>query len=352
MIIEYRIRQLVEEALDLDRTPDEVCRDCPELLGEVRRQWERVRAVEAEMDALFPGPDDPLPDDAAFRDEETGFPRIEGYDVEAVIGRGGMGVVYRARHRKLNRPVALKMILAGAYASPPDRARFQREAVAVAALRHPNVVQVYDSGEVGGRPYFTMELVEGGTLADKLARTPLAARPAADLVAALAGAIHAAHASGIVHRDRKPANVLLTADGTPKVTDFGLARYVQGGPELTLSGTRVGTPSYMAPEQALGQSSAIGPATDVYALGAILYELLTRRPPFKGESAAETERQVIANDPVPPSRLNARVPRDLETICLKCLHKEPHRRYASAAVLKADLDRFLSGEAISARPER
>jgi serine/threonine-protein kinase len=352
MPIEYRIRQLVEEALDSDRTPDEVCRDCPELLGEVRRQWERVRAVGDEMDALFPGQDDPPPDDAAFRDEETGLPRIEGYDVEAVVGQGGMGVVYRARHRKLNRPVALKMILAGAYASPQDRARFQREAEAVAALRHPNVVQVYDSGEAGGRPYFTMEFLEGGTLADKLTGTPLSARPAADLVAALARAVQAAHASGIVHRDLKPANVLLTADGTPKVTDFGLARYVEGGPELTLSGTRVGTPSYMAPEQALGRSHAIGPATDVYALGAILYELLTGRPPFKGESTAETERQVIANDPVSPSRLNARVPRDLETICLKCLHKEPHRRYASAAALADDLGSFLRGEAIAARPER
>jgi serine/threonine-protein kinase len=352
MPIEHRIRLLVEEALDSGRSPGEVCLDCPELLGEVRRQWERVRAVEAEMEALFPGPDVPPPDDAAFRDEETGLPRIEGYDVEAVIGRGGMGVVYRARHRTLNRTVALKMILAGAYASSSDRARFQREAEAVAALRHPNVVQVYDSGEAGGRPYFTMEFVEGGTLAEKLARAPLAARPAADLVAAIAGAVHAAHASGIVHRDLKPVNILLSADGTPKVSDFGLARYVEGGPELTLSGARVGTPSYMAPEQALGRTRAIGPATDVYALGAILYELLTGRPPFKGESAAETERQVIANDPVPPSQLNVRVPRDLETICLKCLHKEPHRRYANAAELKADLDGFLAGEAISARPER
>jgi serine/threonine-protein kinase len=259
MTIDYRIRQLVEEALDSDRTPAEVCRDCPELLGEVCRQWERVRAVEAEMDALFPGPDDPPPGDAAFRDEETGLPRIEGYDVEAVIGRGGMGVVYRARHRKLNRPVALKMILAGAYASPPDRARFEREAVAVAALRHPNVVQVYDSGEAGGRPYFTMEFLEGGTLAEKLAGTPLPTRAAAELVAALTGAVELAHANGVVHRDLKPANILLATDGTPKVSDFGLARHCEGGPAIPATGARVGTPSYMAPEQALGLAGAVGP---------------------------------------------------------------------------------------------
>jgi serine/threonine-protein kinase len=376
MLIESHIRQLVEEALDSDLPPDEVCRDCPELLGEVRRQWQRVRAVDAEMEALFPRPDGPPPDDAALCDAETGLPRIEGYEVEAVVGRGGMGVVYRARQRRLNRPVALKMILAGAYASPQDRARFQREAEAVAALRHPNVVQVYDSGEVGGRPYFTMEFVEGGSLAQRLTGTPLGVRYAAGLVATLAEAVQVAHRAGIIHRDLKPANILLQwkaespdpsprsentntvrvvpepiSDFDPKVADFGLARYVEGGPELTLSGTRLGTPSYMAPEQALGRSRAIGPATDIYALGAILYELLTGRPPFKGESAEETERQVIAMDPVPPSRLNARVPRDLETICLKCLHKEPPRRYGSAAALADDLERFLRGEAIAARPE-
>jgi eukaryotic-like serine/threonine-protein kinase len=270
--------------------------------------------------------------------------------VEAVIGRGGMGVVYRARHRKLNRLVALKMILAGAYASSQDRARFQREAEAVAALRHPNVVQVYDSGEAGGRPYFTMEFVEGGTLAEKLAGTPLPTRAAAELVATLTRAVELAHAKGIVHRDLKPANILLAADGTPKVSDFGLARHFEGGPGLTATGARVGTPSYVAPEQALGLPGAVGPAVDVYALGAVLYEAVTGRPPFRGATAAETERQVVAQEPVPPSRLNPTVPRDLETICQTCLHKEARCRYPSAAALRSDLERFLDGRPIAARP--
>ena len=190
---------------------------------------------------------------------------------------------------------------------------------------------LFDVGDVDGRPYFTMEFVEGGSLAEQIQGVPQPARPAAALVATLADAIHVAHQSGIVHRDLKPANILLTRDGTPKVTDFGLARRLEGDGELTLSGTPVGTPSYMAPEQARGDKRATGPATDVYALGAILYELLTGRPPFRAESATATLQQVVADEPVPPSRLNPQVPRDLATICLKCLSKEPHRRYARAS---------------------
>ena len=344
-----RVDQLLEELLDSGATPEEVCRAWPELLPQVRADWQRLRILEAEVSALFPesppvdGPTPPPP-------PGTELPVIRGYEVQGVLGRGGMGIVYKAWHLRLNRPVALKMLLAGPYARPLELERFLREAEAVAGLRHPNVVQVYDVGDAGGRPYFTMELVEGGSLARKLAAAPLPAGQAAAQVATLAGAVHCAHQSGVIHRDLKPGNVLLTADGVPKVTDFGLARRLEGGAGLTLSGAPMGTPSYMAPEQARGEKDAIGPATDVYALGAILYECLTGRPPFQGESSSATIHQALHQDPVPPSRLNPSVPRDLETICLKCLHKEPERRYVSAAALADDLRRFGEGRPIHARP--
>jgi hypothetical protein len=220
----------------------------------------------------------------------------------------------------------------------------------VAGLCHANIVQVYEVGEHEGRPFFTMELIDGGSLAQKLAAAPLTVRGAAELVASLAEAVSVAHSAGIVHRDLKPANILLTAGGTPKISDFGVARRLAGKADLTATGTAVGTPSYMAPEQASGGAGAVGPATDVYGLGAVLYELLTGRPPFRAETALETFRQVLADEPVPPSRLNSRVPRDLETVCLKCLHKESQGRYACAHALAEDLRRYLLGQEVAARP--
>jgi WD40 repeat protein len=277
-------------------------------------------------------------------------PAPPGYEVLGVLGRGGMGVVYQARQTSLRRLVALKMILAGGHASGEQRARFRTEAEAAARLQHPNVVQVHEVGEHGGLPFFCLEFVGGGSLASRLDGTPWPPRQAAQLVETLARAVHAAHQKGIVHRDLKPANVLLTEDGAPKITDFGLAKVLDATPGLTGSGAVLGTPNYMAPEQAGRQPHAVGPATDVYALGAVLYELLTGRPPFKGETPLATVAQVMADEPVPPRRLQPGVPRDLETVCLKCLQKEPHKRYASALDLADDLRHFLVGEPIRARP--
>ena len=295
------------------------CADRPDLLAEVRERLAQLGPVRNDRCDLpgvrldrRSGPSAPPP---------TRPTQIPGHVVESVLGRGGMGVVYKALHQKLNRPVAVKMMLAGGYAGPPELARFYREAEALAALGHPNVVQVHDVGDLDGLPYFTMEYVEGGSLALKLAGTPLPAREAAALLATLAEAVQAAHQSGIVHRDLKPANVLLTAAGTPKIGDFGLARRLDGGAGVTRTGIPLGTPSYMAPEQARGERGAAEPPADIYALGAILYELLTGRPPFRAETAEETVLQVLSADPVLPSRLNAKVPRDLETVCLKCLQQ-------------------------------
>jgi tetratricopeptide (TPR) repeat protein len=275
---------------------------------------------------------------------------VAGYELLDVLGQGGMGIVYKARQIRLNRLVALKMIRAGADAGRRELARFRTEALAVAQIQHPNIVQIYEVGEHDGLPFFSLEYVDGGSLAKQLAATPQRPLQSARLVETLARAIHAAHQKGIIHRDLKPANVLVAADGTPKVTDFGLAKRLDGNSGQTRSGVVMGTPSYMSPEQALGKNNEIGPAADIYALGVILYECLTGRPPFRGTTMWETLDQVRTQDPVPPGRLQPKVPRDLETICLKCLHKEPARRYATALDLARDLQRFLEGRPIQARP--
>jgi tetratricopeptide (TPR) repeat protein len=276
-------------------------------------------------------------------------PAIAGYDVLERLGSGGMGVVYKARHRGLNRLVALKMIRADKLTPADGLTRLRVEADAVARLCHPNILQIYDIGEADRLPFVALELLDGGRLDHRLAGTPQPPRQAAELLITLARAVQVAHDAGIVHRDLKPSNVLYNSDGVPKIADFGLAKRVDSDDGQTPSGLIMGSPSYMAPEQARGQSRAVGPAADVYALGAILYEMLTGRPPFKGETPMETMRQVLDDDPVAPSGLVPRVPRDIETIALKCLHKDPARRYESAQALADDLHHYLRGEPIRAR---
>lgn len=351
---ESRIRALLEKILETGSSPEQISGGDENLERVLRERLRRARDIEAQMEAMFPTPksggDSPR---RAFLEDirsDARLPDILGYEIHSVIGTGGMGVVYRARHLKLRRWVAIKMLLLGAYASREEIASLLREAQDVAALHHPNIVQVYDVAEHDGFPYYAMELLDGGDLARALQGKPRAARDAASLIRVLAGAVHAAHLGGIVHRDLKPGNILLSSDGTPKIGDFSLARRLEHESTIMTHARQVGTPSYMAPEQAAGDSRAIQPAVDIYALGAILYELLTGRPPFKAESSTETRRQVITEEPVPPSRLNSRVPRDLQTICLKCLQKDPARRYKTAADLADDLERSLSGEPILARP--
>ena len=277
-------------------------------------------------------------------------PAVPGYEIIAEIGRGGMGVVYKARHVRLDRLVALKMILAGAHASADQIARFHIEARAVAQVQHTGIVQIHDDGDHEGLPYFSLEFVPGGSLARSIGGRPQPPRSAATMVMELCRAMAEAHARGIIHRDLKPANVLLTLDGKPKITDFGLAKQMEGDSQQTRSGAIMGTPSYMAPEQAWGQTREIGPLSDQYALGVILYEMLVGRPPFQGANAIETLELVRNQEPVPPTRLQPKVPKDLETICLKALQKDPARRFSDAAAMADDLRRFLDGEPIVARP--
>lgn len=350
MADDHLIRDLIGDALESGRTPEEVCIDRPDLVPIVRGRIQHLRAVDREVQALFPVHDGRIERRVLETRVPTDLPQIPGYAIERVVGTGGMGVVYKARHLKLNRPVALKMLLLGKFASKEDLACLLREAESVANLRHPNIIQVHDVGDHDNLPYFTMEYAEGGTLAQRLAGVPQPAHEAAELIALIASAVQAAHEAGIIHRDLKPSNIVLVGDGTPKLADFSLARRIEGAVPLTITGAGGGTPSYMAPEQARGTAGAFCPTVDVYALGALLYELLTGRPPFRAETPAETCRQVLNDEPARPSSLNTRIPRDLETICLKCLSKTPERRYESAAALRNDIRRFLAGEPIHARP--
>jgi serine/threonine protein kinase len=322
------------------------------LAEEYRR---RLPGYAALIDAVFGTDPSPVPlpgreaavQFAAGRETPTkDWPAIPGYEVLGELGRGGMGVVYKARQVNLDRVVALKMILAG-HAGQDQLARLRAEAEALAHLQHPNIVQIFEVGVLDGRPFFSMEFMGGGSLAARVRGRPQAPGQAAQWVEILARAIHAAHGRDIVHRDLKPANILFGAEGTLKITDFGLARRLdESGP--TASGDVMGTPSYMPPEQTASEK-VIGPAADVYSLGAILYDLLSGRPPFEAATAADTLQQVRTVDPVPLRRLQPKVSRDLETICLQCLQKNPADRYATAADLADDLSRFLRGEPVQAK---
>jgi eukaryotic-like serine/threonine-protein kinase len=276
--------------------------------------------------------------------------RFGAYELGRELGRGGMGVVYEARQLSLHRIVALKMLLPARLASVEELERFRFEAEGVAALEHPNILPVYEVGTAQGQPYFTMKLADGGSLAEQLQDKRLTAAEAARLLATVSHAVHHAHQRGIQHRDLKPGNILLDAAGRPYVSDFGLAKFRDRDSGLTLSTTVLGSPAYMSPEQASGDARRVTVASDVYSLGAILYESLAGRPPFAGATALETMRQVVEAEPTPLRELVARVDRDLEVICLKCLQKDPAKRYASAEVLARDLERWLAGDPIQARP--
>ena len=332
-------------------SPEELCRDYPAFLDSARKYIRAMKAVGGgAAHAATISKERPEPA------TKSKYLDIPGYEILDELGRGGMGVVYRARQTSLKRLVALKMVLREDLAGQDDIARFRGEAEALGQLQHPNIVQVYDVGESGGHPYFALELVAGGSLNKRLAGAMLPPREAAELIQTLARAVHFAHERGFIHRDLKPGNILLDSSGEPKITDFGLAKRwsamgtVQDSPVQTASGEVLGTPAYMAPEQARGEVRGIGPGADIYSLGAIFYELLTGQLPFRGQSVLDVLDQVINSAPMRPRRMQRGIPRDLDTICLKCLEKIPARRYLSANLLAEDLQRFLDGKPILARP--
>ena len=339
---------------------ESIVREHPELAIELRELWATMQIADdfASFSELLDGEssiDSSVSRTAANPPEDCG-----DYELIGELGRGGMGVVYRARQKSLDRIVALKMILRGDHASPADIARFRADAESAAQLHHPNIVNVYEVGEIEGRPYFSMKLIEGTTLAKRLTDGPLPSRMAAEMLAPICRAIADAHRRGVLHRDLKPSNILIDAEGRTYVTDFGLAkRLTTGGSEfdddqtmgsnLTMTGAILGTPGYMAPEQAAGRRGEVSSATDIYSLGAILYAMLTGRPPFQAASAVDTVLMVREQDPLPPRMLNPQADPDLEMICLKCLQKPADLRYATADALADDLEAFLKSEPISAR---
>ncbi len=342
----------------------------PDLAGELRQLWGAMFVAQAAASASRQAPDQNQPTSEPPRDRSGTAPtpsseisdsmqsprrrsplprRFGDYDLLSELGRGGMGVVYKARQLSLERTVALKMILRGELASPADLARFQAEAQAVARLEHPHIVPVYEVGEQEGQPYFTMKYVSGTTLGRRLAEGPIGAADAATLLAPVCEAIHYAHEHGVLHRDLKPSNILIDRDGRPLVTDFGLAKRIEADSQLTTTGAIIGTPCHMAPEQAAGRRGQVGPASDVYSLGTILYQMLTGRPPFQAASPVDTVLLVLEQEPLPPRLLNPRADRELEMIALKCLQKPPELRYATAQALADDLRAYLADEPIAAR---
>jgi serine/threonine-protein kinase len=332
----------------------------PDLSGELRELWAAVMIADAvaqrSSSCMVMESQKSLPDatdngqPATDRGGSAQLPcRVGDYDLLTELGRGGMGVVYQARQVSLDRMVAVKTLLRGAMASAADVARFRAEAEAVARLDHPGIVPVYEVGELDGQPFFSMKLVAGVTLARRLADGPLAPREAAALLAPICRAIHFAHQQGVLHRDLKPSNILIDLEGRPHVTDFGLAKRITDNRGLTHTGAILGTPSYMAPEQAAGTRGEIGPASDVYSLGAILYAMLTGRPPFQAASPVDTVLLVLEQDPLPPRLLNATADRDLEMIALMAMQKPPELRYPSALAMAEDLEAYLAGEPVAAR---
>jgi len=333
---EIRLRRELREPLEFTA----FCKRFPDFIEWLREQFDRIRES---------GSSDDTERDADESEDDGDWPDLPGFQIIEPIGRGGVGRVYKARQFKLNRIVALKMLLAGAQAGAKAVARFRTEAEAVARLQHPYIVQIFDIIEHENQLFLSLEYVGGGNLAKKIAGQPQPIREAAECIRTLALAVQFAHERGIVHRDLKPGNILLTEDGIPKITDFGLAKRMDDDASHTKTGTVLGTPDYMAPEQAEGRTHDIGPATDIYALGIILYELLIGLPPFRGEAMVHVLDAVRFQVPASPRRLRPEIPRDLDTICMHCLEKEPAQRYASAEALADDLERFIAGKPIHLR---